>query len=327
MKRTRLLPAMLSLFAIVALVLGCNKTISGPDEEVEEEDVLITFASTRAFTTLANAGEIYTMNPDGSNPRRITNNEVDDRQPNLSPDRSKIVFSRGLPNHPEQEIYVMNVDGSGEKRLTDNDVNDQMPVFSPDGSRIVFMSLRDNNPELYVMDADGSNVRRITNHAGEDAYPSWSPDGTKIVFTRDGDIHVVNADGSGSAQRLTSDPAYEYKPSWSPDGSRIAFAVQLGDPTVTPFHHEVWSMNANGSDVTNLTPKPDDVAENDWDNRWPVWSRTGDYIYFQSVRPASVRDEGAPHPTAFEIFRMNPDGSNPINLTKTAGVDATPDVR
>lgn len=237
-----------------------------------------------------------------------------------------IVFSRGNPFAPDQEIFIMNVDGTGEMQLTSNDANDQSPAFSPGGDRIVFMSLRDGNPEIYVMDTDGSNVRRLTHHVGEDSYPAWSPDGRRIAFSREGDIHVMNADGSNVA-RVTNHGAYLYRPAWSPDGKRIVFAASLAVSPETATHHEIWSVNTNGSNLRNLTPKPPGVAESDWDNRWPVWSRTGKYVYFQSVRPGTVRNEGAPHPTGFEIYRMDADGGNPINLTQRAGVDATPDVK
>jgi len=317
------------------LVIVTTTLFAGCDFDTKERpSQSITFVSTRDFDGLMNAGEIYTMKFDGTELRRITNNSEDDRQPNFSPNGKRIVFSRGAPSHPGQEIYVMNADGTGEVRLTDNDANDQMAAFSPNGEEIVFTSSRDGNPEIYIMNSDGSNVRRLTVHDGIDQYPTWSPNGKQIAFSRDSDpdpdvenadIYVMNDDGT-RVTRLTSNRIFEYKPSWSPDGKCIAFAVFLGDHS-TPSYHEIWLMNADGSDVHSLTPKPAGVSENEWDNRWPVWSNDGRHIYFQSVRLESVTQPDALHPQGFDIFRMDADGGNPINLTQHFGVDATPDVR
>ncbi len=61
--------------------------------------------------------------------------------------------------------------------------------------------------------ADGSNVQRLTNNAALDGNPSRSPDGTGIAFhslrDRQGEIYVMNADGSGQT-RLTDNPASDY---------------------------------------------------------------------------------------------------------------------
>src|SRR6186997_1050120 len=55
-----------------------------------------------------------------------------------------------------------------------------------------------------------------------------------------GDIYVVNADGTGRT-RLTWSPAEEFSPTWSPDGTRIAFSRFTGS------HFQIFVMNADGS--------------------------------------------------------------------------------
>jgi TolB protein len=124
--------------------------------------------------------EIYSMNADGSNQTRLTNNPAYDVSPEWSPDGSRIAFVN-LDNNND-EIYVMNADGSNQTRLTNNPAYDHSPIFSPDGTRIAFLSNRDKidngwdyNEKIYVMNADGSSQTRLTNTADNvyEGEPDW----------------------------------------------------------------------------------------------------------------------------------------------------------
>ena len=69
------------------------------------------------------AGEVYAVDPDGSNLVQLTDSGSD---PAWSPDGARIVFGRG------NDLWVMNADGSGESRLTDTpDVFESAPAWQP----------------------------------------------------------------------------------------------------------------------------------------------------------------------------------------------------
>jgi TolB protein len=81
--------------------------------------------------------EIYSMNVDGSDVRRLTYLGQYSRDVCWSPDYSRLVFDSGPRNDDSyREIYIMNADGSGLQRLTYNSVYDWDPSWSPDGTRI-----------------------------------------------------------------------------------------------------------------------------------------------------------------------------------------------
>jgi len=84
--------------------------------------------------------EIYIMNPDGSDQRRVTFNEYDDDSPAWSPDRSQIAFisNRDDPNPKTcahscfYQLYLINTDGSGEHKLTETEFSTMHPDWYPD---------------------------------------------------------------------------------------------------------------------------------------------------------------------------------------------------
>jgi len=119
--------------------------------------------------------EIYVMDADGNNLRKLTNHLASEKSPSWSPDGQSIVFQSDRDGAKNSEIYVMDADGNNLHRLTNHPASDGSPSWSPDGQRIAFQSNRDGgkNPEIYVMDANGNNPRNLTNHPAPDYQPDW----------------------------------------------------------------------------------------------------------------------------------------------------------
>ncbi|MBI5143084.1 MAG: PD40 domain-containing protein [Nitrospirae bacterium] len=97
--------------------------------------------------------ELWVMDSDGANKRRLTNNGATNWAPSWHPDGKRLVFSSNLDDwRPDIkkfghnfELYIINIDGTGLERLTFNNKFDSFPMFSPDGKKLAFGSNR--NPQ------------------------------------------------------------------------------------------------------------------------------------------------------------------------------------
>jgi TolB protein len=193
--------------------------------------------------------DIYTVNRDGSNMKRLTHYDVYTAEGVLSPDGKRIVFTSLKDG--DLEIYTMKVDGSDVRRLTNTPGYDGGAWWSPDGKQIVYRAnhptdsvelkayrdllaqrlVRPSRVELFIMNADGSDQRQITKLGGANFGPSWTPDGRRIVFSsnyknpRSGnfDLYLIDKDGS-NLEQLTFDNAFDGFPMFSPDGKKIVWA-------------------------------------------------------------------------------------------------------
>ena len=152
-----------------------------------------------------------------------------------------------------------------------------------------------HNDQIYVVNPDGSDLTNLTDNQVGGSYPSWSPDGSKIAITG---IRVMNADGTTDQ---ISD-GFDFDPSWSPDGSKIAFVRDA-----TPSIHQIWVMNADGTNRIN-------ISNNSFDDLFPSWSPDGTKIAFTRELGGGII-----HKSIKSIFVMDADGTNQVNLSKHGG--------
>ena len=228
--------------------------------------------------------EIFSLNFDGTNLVRLTNNKVQDAYPIWSPDDKEIAW---LSFQKTLDIYKMQRDGSDQKLLYDSGGHDA--DISWQGNKIAFT----RNSQIWLMNSDGTNARQITNppKAGQknnanlpfgDYDPRLSPDGTKIVFERlendaskhgNYNIYTINPDGTNET-RLTNNGYSQGLANWSPDGKKLAYLVSAINEE---GKYDIYAMNADGSDNENITP---DYFPANFLCHSPVFSKDNSIIYF-----------------------------------------------
>jgi Tol biopolymer transport system component len=208
--------------------------------------------------------ELFTVSVDGSDERRLTDNQTFDLTPAWAPDGKKIAFSRyergSCVNFQcDYDIFTINTDGTGEVNLTHNDEANQGPNWSPDGGQIAFSSTLNSCcvGEIFTMNADGTGLRRVTSypHPGDWLFsiqPAWSPDGTKIVFkagyagSNHDELHSVDVEG-GDVRRLTDQGGVKEDPDWQPiDRPPDCSAAAASRPVLTTNNHRLVPIGVAG---------------------------------------------------------------------------------
>ena len=155
------------------------------------------------------------------------------------------------------------------------------------------------------MKSDGSDRRLVIHNSGGSFDPSWSPDDTRIVYFAEDyptgiyilDIKCFQQQG----QKCNTAPIFltqsDGSPDWSPDGKKIAYQNKGG----------IFIIQFNGDQhPLNLTPNMKDCHD-------PEWSPDGIRVLFSCYQP-----------DRFDIFSINSNGSDLINLTRGSGINIQP---
>ena len=267
-----------------------------------------TFPGANGKIAFQRGGDIWTMNPDGTDQVNLTNSSTFEADPAWSPDGAKIAYSGpGAQSGDPSVIHMMNADGSGDVSLGPGFTPASVPVWSPDGTEIAFLA---QAWSIYAMRPDGSNLRFVA--SSDPPYTTtrdfdWSPAGDTIAVeilceSWEGAFLVTVPAEGGSFTPLTQPGATECdqdrpydgtSASWSPDAQRILFGSEGppgGSYTIRPDASNRTFLGAFGD--LNM-----------------VWSPGGTKIAF---------DDGG------QIRTMNADGTGAVTIAPGTQPDWQP---
>ena len=198
----------------------------------------------RLETNPASFIELYVMNADGSDVRRLTNNDVYDGGPFYSADGLNILWRRFSPDGATAEVFTANADGTNPRQLTSLGALSWAPFFHPSGDYVIFTTNLHgfDNFELYMVSTKGGSAPvRVTETPGFDGLPVFTADGQTLTWSTkrgpDSTVQIYAADWNDSAARV----ALNLPP--SPKSSVGAAASASVDPKLRE-HMQVLTSDA-----------------------------------------------------------------------------------
>lgn len=242
-----------------------------------------------SYTTLLNnKEEVFISDVDGSNAVNITNSSDNERRPIFSTDARYLTYStdrmkRGF------ELFKISTDSRFLVRLTFDHLS-ATPYGWSAQNEVLFM----NQGDLFVYSHLDGSIRQLQQGLSI-ASPTWSPNGNEIAFVLNGDIvsidrlgnnfqtRIPNANVTGQISWASDNSHFVYEasgairtvpviggvsnlisnqqdsePDWAPDSSKVVFTSRRTG------RREVFTMNADGSNVSQLTSHGEESYHPNW---------------------------------------------------------------
>lgn len=230
----------------------------------------IVFASTRDGDW-----EIYTMNTDGGQQMRLTQNFADDFNPVWSPTGEEILFVSDRDG--VHDLYLMDADGSNVRRVFKKPAHREHPTWSPDGKRIAYV----RGWFIYIAILGKQEEEQFVN--GID--PAWSPDGAEIAFARgafgDHRLVLVNVHTRRQKQVIEQNVRpWQHLPAWSATGDKIVFSwlnqiLPHGKLFDLVDKETIYIVNRDGTGLEQIVPEVGKAAMD------PVWDPRGESLVYE----------------------------------------------
>lgn len=225
----------------------------------------IVYASEKAAES-----DLWMMDMDGSNRRRLTSSAAVNRFPSVSPDGRYIVFVSTRTEN--SNVWRMNIDGSQQIQLTENRRGRLLwPQCSPDGKWVVYALAEQGKTTLWKAPISGGNSVQLTDT--NSFYPAISPDGKLIAFLRDDGRHpaieIISFEG-GSVKTFEPARGRLNVIRWSADSRALTYAATHDKVS------NIWIQPMDGSAPRQMTDYKDGlIFWFDWspDGRWMAASR------------------------------------------------------
>jgi len=285
--------------AVLAVGPGSRNVLPPPPTPVPSWDSSLApvFGLPGRFAFARDRGDdfdIYTMNPDRTELRQLTNLPGDDVSPLWSPDGQRIVFMSSRGGDPR--IYVMDADGTHATLLVDGSGDDLLGAWSPDGTRVAYT---DGTGTVHIIGIDGTGDRKVEIRSSSVAVGGmgvfdWTPDGAELVIGFDtspegGDLQIYRlAIADGGLTPLGTSPVDDGTPALSADGSRIAFQSDRDGGCL-------FVMAADGSNVARLTTGCSKGFPKSWspDGMWIGWAGARRVDHDQPWNISVIRGDGS----------------------------------
>lgn len=222
-----------------------------------------------AFQSKREGGDyqVFIMDTDGNNKRRVSSGQGFAGQPAWSPDNSSLAFVAGADNQPTTptELFIVPSSSGEPRQITTLGKRLTRPQWTPDGKYIVHQEGQRENTTLSITSIDGKEQRALV-PAGNNSSPAVSPDGRLLAYnyvnntdsSQPTGSHIYTVPLAGGEPTNLGPEESDYWPTWSFDGKRLAWIRQVGN------FQRIVTGAPDGSDVRVVSSGNGNDSQPSW---------------------------------------------------------------
>ena len=237
-------------FSILLIIFGCSS--------YTETDKII-FISDKDGNP-----EIYSMEKNGSDSKRLTNSSRSENNPKLSLNGKYLSFL--VDKNSIKELYILEMEENGKQvQISEKGLNVEDFFWSPDSQKITYKAKDgDQVHDIYLYDVVKDITNKVTNNISIEKLGNWSPDGEWIVYSvikgDEDKVGIFKKNPSGVDEVRLTENFEDHNPLWSPDGKRIAFLSTRGSDDI-----DIYTLNIENNEEKNITASQGNDFDFSWD--------------------------------------------------------------
>ncbi len=271
---------------------------------------------------------LWLMDIDEGEPRRLTVGKQRDTDPRWCPDGSRVAFLSDRSD--KKQIWLIDAAGGEAWRLKTEEVPSSPVAWSPDGTALAFCSRLFEPPEEWspYPGAPRGERQRAIKQAEPEGDEDISDvrvinrlrfrfDGAGFLGDKRSQVMVVAAAGPEEADdiqpRRLTDGDYDHAGplSWSPDGRYVAFTALRRDDADQLQKNDLWAVDVVTERLVHLMDGLGMVSS-------PLWSPDGDHLAFVG----HDRAYGSSTTTCLWVLPVDLNRSKPLSQSEATNLTA-----